>query len=99
MSLMEIGETSSSQTLRRNPAVEEAPLHDELMLFNSTSSQFFVLNKTMAFTWKRLESTASLDQIASGMAESFAGVSIQTATADVAKAVSELIALGLIEPV
>jgi len=93
-----MSETLSPQLLRRNSSIEEAPLHHELMLFHPDSSQFFVLNRTMAFTWKRLESAASIDDIAAGIAETFDGVTVDAATADVRKAVDELLALGLIEP-
>jgi hypothetical protein len=93
-----MGETLTRQLLRRNAAIEEAPLQQELMLFNPTSSQFFVLNSTMAFTWKKLDSSASVEDIAAGITETFEGVSLETAIADVRKAVDNLLALGLIEP-
>ena len=92
-----MAETLTRQTLRRNAAIEEAPLQEELMLFNPTNSQFFVLNRTMAFTWKKLDSNASVEDIAAGIAETFAEVSLETAIADVRKAVDSLLALGLIE--
>lgn len=69
------------------------------MLFNPVSSQFFVLNRTMAFTWKKLDSATSVEDIANGIAETFAGVSPEAAAADVRKAVDSLLELGLIEPV
>jgi hypothetical protein len=93
-----MSEAMSPQLLRRNAVIEEAPLHDELMLFNPTNSQFYVLNRTMAFTWKQLQSAASLDDIAAEISQNFAGVSKETATADVRKAIDNLLALGLIEP-
>jgi hypothetical protein len=83
--------------LRRNTAIEEAPLQGELMLFNPANSQFFVLNRTMAYAWKKLDSSASLEDIAAGITETFSGVSPETALADVRKAVDNLVALGLIE--
>ena len=92
-----MGETLSGQALRRNAAIEEAPLQDELMLFNPSSSQFFVLNRTMAFTWRKLDSAVSLEDIAAGITETFAGVTFEAAIADVRKAVNNLLALGLIE--
>ena len=92
-----MGETISRVILRRNAAIEEAPLQDELMLFNPTSSQFFVLNRTMAFAWKKLDSDASLEDIAAGITQTFAGVTFEAAIADVRKAIDNLLALGLIE--
>jgi hypothetical protein len=93
-----MGETLSPQLLRRKAAIEEAPLQEDLMLFDPDRSQFFVLNRTMAFAWKKLDSTASVEDIAAGITETFAGVNLETALDDVRKAVDNLMALGLIEP-
>jgi Coenzyme PQQ synthesis protein D (PqqD) len=98
MHVSEMRETLASQVLRRNPSIEEAPLHHELMLFNPANAQFFVLNRTMAFAWNRLENAASLEEIALEIEQSFNGVTIETAAKDVKKAVNDLLALGLIQP-
>lgn len=93
-----MSELMARPVLRRNASVEEAPLNDEMMLFNPTTSQFYVLNRTMAFTWKRLETAASLDEITQGIAASFGGVDPDVARDDLRKAVEQLISLGLVEP-
>jgi len=88
----------STPLFRRNPAIEEAPLQAELMLFNPETSKFYVLNSTMAFAWRQLESATSLQQIAAGVSETFGGVSPDSASADLHSAIDQLVALGLIEP-
>ena len=93
-----MSETLSRPLLRRNSSIEEAPLNDEMMLFNPTNSQFYVLNRTMAFTWKRLETAASLDDLTDSIARTFAGVNPDEAKNDLRKAVEQLISLGLVEP-
>src|SRR5262245_61416944 len=44
----------------RNPGIEEAPLQEELMLFDPKSGRFYMLNPTMAFLWKRCDGTRVL---------------------------------------
>jgi hypothetical protein len=83
--------------LRRNPSVEEAGLQDELMLFDPTTSKFFVLNRTMAFLWKRIGTPAG--DIARDVEHEFAGVDRPGADADVQGAIEELVALGLVHQV
>lgn len=57
--------------LVRNPAIEEAPLQNELMLFDPVSAQFYVLNATMAFLWKNCDGTAPLPAIVDRAIEQF----------------------------
>lgn len=90
-------DTVPTTVLRRNPAIEEAPLNDELMLFNPNTAQFYVLNRTMAFTWKRLETTKSLEELTVAIAGHFAGVTPEAAAADLRNSVEQLISHGLIE--
>lgn len=82
--------------LRRNPKVEEAPLQNELMLFHPESSQFFVLNPTMAFIWRRCEELQSLDALIDSLSTEFDGVDRAVAAADVRKACDELMSHGLV---
>ncbi len=81
--------------LRRNPVLEEAPLQDELMLFNPVNSNFYVLNPTMAMTWKRIGSDTSVQQIATEIQSHFSGVTQEDAQSDVRKALQDLVVLGL----
>ncbi len=80
----------------RNPKIEEAPLQGELMLFNPESSQFYVLNATMALIWRRCETAQSAEGMIERLAEEFDGVDHSTATQDVDRAVAELKDLGLL---
>jgi len=82
--------------LRRNPRIEEAPLHGELMLFDPATSRFFVLNRTMAYVWRRCEGSLGWSGLVEGLAGEFAGVPAQGAEEDLRRAVDELMGLGLV---
>ena len=88
----------TSAPLRRNPAIEEAPLQGETMLFDPASAKFFVLNPTMAFLWSRCDGTATLTAIAGELVEEFDGVTPEMAERDVTAAATELATLGLLLP-
>ncbi len=85
-----------TQRFRRKPSIEEAPLQGELMLFDPASTNFYVLNPTMAFAWRHID-TSSPDDIATAFEKEFAGVNRTRASADVHKAIDDLIALGLLQ--
>jgi hypothetical protein len=80
----------------RNPKIEEAPLQGELMLFNPESSQFYVLNATMALIWRRCETAQTAEGMIQKLTEEFEGVDAAMATHDVDRAVAELKDLGLL---
>jgi hypothetical protein len=82
--------------MRRNPGVEEAPLQNELMLFDPTTSKFYVLNGTMAFLWRHWDETKTSDELTSLLAGHYDGADHAAVSADVASAVSELKDLGLL---
>ncbi len=82
--------------LSRNPKIEEAPLQNELMLFDPASSHFFVLNGTMAYIWRQCDGKTSLDRIAEGLATEFEGVEPSAAAADVQEAAQDLLTKGLL---
>jgi hypothetical protein len=82
--------------LKRNPKVEEAPLQNDLMLFHPDSSQFYVLNPTMAFIWRRCESLQSVETLIEDLTEAFEGVDRAVAAEDVRNACQELISRGLV---
>jgi len=88
--------TVDVRQLRRNPAIEEAPLQGEMMLFNAETSKFFVLNPAMALAWRCCDGAHSLEDISAEMASQFRGVDAAQAANDVAKAVDELYGLGLL---
>jgi hypothetical protein len=84
--------------LRRNPSIEEAPLQDELMLFDPASAKFFVLNTTMAFLWRQCDGKKSLPEIVTALVDEFDGVDPATAKNDLGVAATELSSLGLLLP-
>jgi hypothetical protein len=82
--------------LVRNPDIEAAPLKDELLLYCSKTSKFFVMNDTAAFLWQKLQSPASEQELAEGLCAAFAPVSAEQAREDVQRAVKEMLANELI---
>ena len=88
--------TADTEKPRRNPAIEEAPLQQELMLFDPSQSKFFVLNTTMAFVWRNCDGGTSLSDIAERLIDEFTGVEIAAARQDVVTAATELSSLGLL---
>jgi coenzyme PQQ synthesis protein D (PqqD) len=86
-------ETSS---LRRNPKIEEAPLQGELMLFDPTTSKFFVMNPTMAFLWRKCDGDRALSAIIESLSIEFSGVDPVVAETELRQALDDLVALGLL---
>jgi len=83
-------------TFEQNREVEAAPLNEEAILLDPTSSQFFMLNSTSAFIWDQLSSPATIDRIATAMVDSFADVTTETAIADVSSTLEELVSKNLV---
>jgi hypothetical protein len=84
------------RSLRRNPRIEEAPLQGELMLFDPQTSKFFVLNRTMAYVWRRCDGPLVWGRLVAGLSDEFKGVPPQAAEEDLRRAVDELMDLGLV---
>lgn len=80
----------------RNPRIEEAPLSGEVMLFDPESSKFFVLNRTMAFVWRRCGREHTVAKMVDDLKQEFDGVEPGSAETDVRTALDEAISLGLI---
>lgn len=80
---------------RRNSTIEEAPLQNEVMLYDPSSAQFFVLNSTMAFVWRHCDG-ASMDDILHAMGDEFEGADDAILQNDLAEALSSLQKLGLV---
>ena len=80
----------------RTATVEEAPLQSELMLFNPSTAQFYMLNPTMAHIWRSCESAQSLDALVGSVKDGFDGADGAGIESDVRKAVDELVSLGLL---
>ena len=82
-------------TFERNQEVEAAPLNEEAILLDPASSQFFMLNSTSAFIWDQLSSPATIERIATAMADTFADVTPDTAIADVSSTLEEFVSKNL----
>ncbi len=79
----------------RNPQIEEAPLQQELMLFNPATSQFYMLNGTMAYIWRNCEQK-SVEELIASIGDAFEGTDPSKASEDVEKALADLLSLGLV---
>jgi hypothetical protein len=83
-------------TFERNQEVEAAPLNEEAILLDPTSSKFFMLNSTSAFIWDQLSRPATVERIATAIVDTFGDVTPETAMADVRNSVEELVAMNLV---
>jgi Coenzyme PQQ synthesis protein D (PqqD) len=90
------GASLMAELFRRNPKVEEAPLGADLMLFDPDKSQFYVLNRTMAYVWRNCEGDRSLDRIVESVPRSFADADRHPVAAEMKAALEELLALGIV---
>jgi hypothetical protein len=84
------------KTFKQNQEVEAAPLNEEAILLDPTSSKFFMLNSTSAFVWEQLSTPATIEGIATAIVGSFADVTPETAIADVRSTVEELVSMNLV---
>ena len=80
----------------RNPKIEEAPLGNDLMLFDPAKSQFYVLNSTMAYLWKNCEKGASLEGIVASVPRDFSVAEGAPVATEMKAALDELLALGVV---
>jgi hypothetical protein len=83
------------KTFEQNQEIEAAPLNEEAILFNPTSSKFFMLNSTSAFVWEQLSAPATIEGIATAIVDNFADVTPESAVADVSATLEELVSLDL----
>jgi hypothetical protein len=81
---------------QRNPKLEEAPLGADLMLYDPDKSQFYVLNRTMAYLWKNCDGTNSFDKIVEAVPNVFAEADDRPVKAEMKAALDELLSLGMI---
>ena len=80
----------------RSPDIEFSPLRDHLMLVNTESRRFFVLNAANSVMWSRLAEPCDEQELAEELCQRFADVTPETALSDVRRAVKELSSLELI---
>lgn len=82
---------------RRKTGVEEAPLQGELMLFEPSSSRFFVLNPTMTVVWRHCDGQTAVEEAADELMKAFEGIERTKALEDLREARKQLLELGLVE--
>lgn len=95
---MTIGPTThvvDARSFVGNPNIEEAPLSGELMLFDPVTSRFFVLNRTMAFIWRRCDGRHTVAAMLDQLKQEFCDVETTTAESDLREALVEIVSLGL----
>lgn len=80
----------------RNAKVEESPLQNELMLFESETGRFFVLNRTMAFIWSHCASEVTFDGILATLHAEFVGAEGSSIAEEIRQALDELVRLKLV---
>jgi len=80
----------------RNPKIEEAPLGSDIMLFDPAKSQFYVLNSTMAYLWRRCEGDVDMEEIVDSVPKNFAMSDGAPIAADMKAGLDELLSLGMI---
>ena len=81
---------------QRNPAVESAPMQQEVILFEPVANTFCLLNGTAAFLWDRLEHPATADELATALCGHYQGVDTTRAAADVETALAEFSRLAIV---
>lgn len=84
------------RTYERNQGVEAAPLNDEAILLDPTTSKFFMLNRTSSFIWDRLSAPTTVEALAGEICNRFNDVALPNALSDVRATLDEMLAMGLI---
>jgi hypothetical protein len=84
------------KTYSHSPAIEAAPLQDEILLFDPAKNQFCVLNRTASHIWNQLATPSSTESLAAGLCKSFSGVALEDAYRDTDKALQEMLRLNFV---
>ena len=84
------------RTFQKNPKVEAAPLNEEAILFDPTSSKFFMLNRTSSFIWERLSAPKTAELLAGELCNSFEDVEMAQALKDVRATLDQMLSMDLV---
>jgi len=79
----------------RNPAVDGAPLQQELMLFNATTRKFCLLNASATCIWQTLTEAQTAAQLTAALRKAFI-VENEAVEAEVSEVLGELERLELV---
>ena len=83
------------ETFEQNQEVEASPLNEEAILFDPTSTNFFMLNSTSTFIWEQLSTPVTIERIATAIAENFANVTPEKAIVDARDTVEKFVSMDL----
>ena len=83
------------ETFEQNQEVEASPLNEEAILFDPTSTNFFMLNSTSTFIWEQLSTPVTIERIATALAENFANVTPEKAIVDARDTVEKFVSMDL----
>lgn len=84
------------RTFQKNPKVEAAPLNEEAILFDPTSSKFFMLNRTSSFIWEHLSAPKTAESLAGELCNSFENVEMAEALKDVRATLDQMLSMDLV---
>lgn len=82
--------------MRQNPEIEASELNGELLLFDSNTNKFFVMNPTAAFVWERTKQPIDEEAMASAMLAHFNGTTKERVLEDVKETLKHMQELGLL---
>lgn len=80
----------------RNGNIEAAPMQGEAILFDPGSRKFCVLNGTAAALWERLETPATIPDLAADLRRKFNAPNSANVESDVRAVMQNLVALALV---
>jgi len=84
-------------TYRRSQGIESSAMKSESLLFDPETNKFCLLNETATFLWERLETPATVAELAEGLCGAFDGVESAEARRHVEELLQRLRGLALIE--
>ncbi len=85
-----------TRTFQQNPRVEAAPLNEETILFDPTTSTFFLLNRTSSFVWERLSKPITAEFLAGEICECFDNIALADALHDVRATLDQMLSMELV---
>jgi len=91
-----VGDLLVSVRFHQNATVEAAPLEDEIILLEPETSQFCTLNRTAAAIWTLVAEPATIEEIATGVCNQFAGAAEADVRRDVEETLQQMVALQFI---
>jgi len=85
-----------SDRFKQNADIEAALLEDEIILLEPETSQFCTLNRTAAVIWSLVAEPATVEEIAAGVCEQFAGAAEADVRRDVEETLQQMVTLQFV---